>query len=132
MTIDRRQFLCKSAITAVGLGLASPLLESAAFGASRRKDGSQAATDKLVVALNLYGGNDGLNTVIPVSQYGTYKDYRPTLAIPQERTLALQGTSELALNPGMTALRDLYDAGKVAIVAGVGPPQGSQGLFDHE
>lgn len=132
MIIDRRQFLCKSAITAVGLGLASPLLERAAFGNSRRKVASRASTDTLVVALNLYGGNDGLNTVIPVSQYGTYKGYRPTLAIPQDRTLALEGTSDLALNPGMTALRDLYNAGKVAIVAGVGAPQSSQGLFDHE
>ena len=60
------------AITAVGLGLASPLLEGVAIRAPRRKAGSTTASDKLVVALNLFGGNDGLNTVIPLSQYDTY------------------------------------------------------------
>src|SRR5262245_29066636 len=111
MTTTRRQFVRRSAITAVGLGLTSPLLEGLAFGASRRRAGSGTG-DTVVVALNMFGGNDGLNTVIPVSQYGTYKDLRPTLAIPQERLLSLEGTSEVALNPGMTALGDLYNAGK--------------------
>src|SRR5262245_41325865 len=56
---------------------------------------------------------------------------RPTMAIPQANILPLAGTPEFGLNPGLTAIRDLYAQGKVAILNGVGVPKEATGLFDH-
>jgi uncharacterized protein (DUF1501 family) len=88
--------------------------------------------DKIVVILNLFGGNDFLNTVVPVGQFDRYRAIRPDLHIPLERALALPGRDDVALNPGMTAMRDLYAAGKLAVVVGAGAPRDAEGLFDHE
>src|SRR3954464_13427986 len=114
--MNRRKFLSKSAITAIGLGVSSPLWDGRALGAGRRSARATGSAEKVVVALNLLGGNDGLNTLIPVSQYSAYRSYRPAIGIPQERALALDGTHDVALNPGMRAIRDLYARGRVAIV----------------
>jgi uncharacterized protein (DUF1501 family) len=131
MPITRRTFLRRSAITAIGLGAASPLLElSTAYGRPRRA--AAPASDKIVVVVNLFGGNDFLNTVVPVAQYSRYREIRPVLGLARESVLALPGRDDLGLNPGMTAMRDLYAAGKLAVVVGAGAPRGAQGLFDHE
>lgn len=123
--MNRRQFIHRSAITAVGLGLSSPLLGTTAFGRRR------AGTDTVVVTLNLYGGNDGMNTLVPLTQYDIYRQYRPTLAIDRELLLPLPNAPDYALNPAMAPLASLYARGGVAVVAGLGTPQDAAGLFDH-
>ncbi len=128
--IGRRDFLRRSAITAVGLSFSSPLLEGVAFPRARR--GTGGGTDKVVVAVNLFGGNDYLNTVIPLNQYDRYRELRPNLGLDRENVLDLPGVPDLALNPGMTAIRDLFGSGRVAVVNGVGAPRDAEGLFDHE
>jgi uncharacterized protein (DUF1501 family) len=131
MAIDRRQFLRRSAITAVGLSFGSPLLERVAWGAPRRA-AKAASNDKVIVTLNLFGGNDGLNTVVPLAQYDRYRQLRPKIGIDREAALPLQNAPDVALNPGMTAIRDLYAQGRVAVVLGAGVPPESRALFDHE
>jgi uncharacterized protein (DUF1501 family) len=126
--IERREFLRRSAVTAIGLGFSGPLMERLALG----RGTAAAASDKVVVAVNLFGGNDFLNTVVPVGQYDRYRELRPGLGLPRELTLPLPGTDQVALNHGMTALHGLYAAGKVAVVVGVGAPPDTDGLFDHE
>jgi uncharacterized protein (DUF1501 family) len=137
MAITRRRFLSQSAITAVGLSFASPLLDLPAFAAARPKGASQGASrlasgNKVVVAINLSGGNDGLNTVVPLFQYDRYRELRPTLAIPQESVLTLGDAPGIGLNPALAALHTLYGEGKVAVFPGVGAPPNAYGLFDHE
>jgi uncharacterized protein (DUF1501 family) len=129
MAITRREFLRRSAITAIGLNFGSPLLGRAAYAAGRT---AAASTDKVVVTLNLFGGNDGLNTVVPLDQYARYRQLRPTLGIDRDLLLPLKNASDFALNPGMGALHELYGSGKVAVVTGVGTPPDARGLFDHE
>lgn len=73
--------------------------------------------DPLIVILQLTGGNDYFNTVIPYND-PLYYDNRPTLAIPQEQMIKID--DELALNPNMGPIKDLYDQGKVAIIHGIG------------
>lgn len=134
MTIDRRQFLRRSAITAVGFGVCSPLFESLATAMPLRRARSAATTDtgRVLVVINLMGGNDVLNTVVPVRQYERYRALRPSIGISRERLLPLPGHEELAFNPAMGAMRDLFGRGKLAVVAGVGMPSDTRGLFDHE
>ena len=81
---------------------------------------------KSVVVLQLSGGNDALNTVIPYTN-GLYYDQRPYLGIPQEKALPLDG--ELALNPAMGPIKALWDEGEVAIINGVGYPNPNRSHF---
>ena len=81
---------------------------------------------KSVVVLQLSGGNDALNTVIPYAN-GLYYDQRPYLGIPQEKALPLDG--ELALNPAMRPIKALWDDGQVAVINGVGYPNPNRSHF---
>lgn len=84
--------------------------------------GVNADTDKVLVLIQLNGGNDGLNMVIPIETYSNYYNARANIAIPQNKILALNGTSKTGLHPSMTGLQTLYNEGKLAIVQAVGYP----------
>lgn len=84
------------------------------------------ASDRIVVILRLYGGNDGLNTVVPIHDDEYYRIRRDTaqvdLSIAPERTLPIPGHPDLGLHPALAPLAELYAEDKVAIVQGVGYP----------
>ena len=80
---------------------------------------------KLVV-VQLAGGNDALNTLIPYEN-GLYYDNRPAVHIPQEDVLKLNG--EVGLRPGMEPIKRLWDEGKVAIIQGIGYPNPNRSHF---
>ena len=80
-------------------------------------------TDHVLVIVQLAGGNDGLNTVIPVSQYSAYFNARSNVAIPQNRVLPISGVSGTGLHPAMTGLQSLFSEGKAKLVQAVGYPQ---------
>ncbi len=82
--------------------------------------------NKVVVVLQLSGGNDGLNTVIPVRNDLYYKA-RPKLGIVREKALSV--TDEVGLNPALTAFKDLYDDGSLAILNNVGYPNPDRSHF---
>src|SRR5690606_12761392 len=82
--------------------------------------------NKVVVVLQLSGGNDGLNTIIPVRNDIYYK-LRPTLGVKREKTLKL--TDEASLHPALTALKELYDEGHMAILNNVGYPNPDRSHF---
>jgi uncharacterized protein (DUF1501 family) len=82
--------------------------------------------NKVVVILQLSGGNDGLNTVIPVRNDIYYKS-RPRLGI--ERTKALSLTDEVGLHPALTAFKELYDDGSLSIMNSVGYPNPDRSHF---
>jgi uncharacterized protein (DUF1501 family) len=79
-------------------------------------------TDHVLVIVQLNGGNDGLNTVIPISNYSAYYNARTNIAIPQNRILSLDGVAQTGLHPAMTGMQSLYNSGKLAIVQAVGYP----------
>jgi uncharacterized protein (DUF1501 family) len=85
-------------------------------------------TDHVLVLVQLTGGNDGLNMVIPLEYYGEYKNARPNIAVPQNKTLAIPGTNKIALHPAMSGLQQLFKDGKAAVVQSVGYPAPS---FSH-
>ena len=76
--------------------------------------------DHVLVIVQLSGGNDGLNTVIPIDTYSNYFNARSNIAIPQNSLLGL--TDKTGLNPAMTGMKALYDEGKLSIVQAVGYP----------
>jgi uncharacterized protein (DUF1501 family) len=83
-------------------------------------------TDHVLVLVQLSGGNDGLNTVIPIDTYASYFAARSNIAIPQNKILPI--TAETGLNPAMTGMKALYDEGKLKIIQAVGYPTPS---FSH-
>lgn len=88
--------------------------------------GLPGAQNRCLVLVNLNGGNDGLNCVVPHGNQQYYQ-MRPSLAIAQNDVLAING--ELGLNPHMRSFKALYDKGMVAIVQGVGYPDADHSHF---
>ncbi|MFI5187769.1 MAG: DUF1501 domain-containing protein [Chitinophagales bacterium] len=82
----------------------------------------QAATDTdhVLVLVQLQGGNDGLNMVIPLDMYANYYNARTNVAIPQSKVLRLDGTDKTGLHPAMTAMQNMFNEGKINIVQSVG------------
>ncbi|HOZ69532.1 MAG TPA: DUF1501 domain-containing protein, partial [Chitinophagaceae bacterium] len=83
----------------------------------------QTVTDHVLVIVQLSGGNDGLNMVIPVADYSKYYNARTNIAIPENRVLPIAGVSGTGLHPSMTGLQTLFTEGKAKLVQAVGYPQ---------
>ncbi|MEL6891589.1 MAG: DUF1501 domain-containing protein [Actinomycetota bacterium] len=119
--LDRRRFL---QLVGMGLGagaVAGPgtsLLDSAlGHDASAWAAGPIGANDGVLIVIGLFGGNDGLNTVVPVND-GRYYAQHGALAVPAGETLRLDANA--GLNPGLPVLKRFWDADQLAIVEGVG------------
>lgn len=89
--------------------------------------GAGVTNDRILVMIQLGGGNDGLQTVIPIGD-GKYRDLRPTLG--KEADAALPLDKDHGLHQNLKGIKSLYDQGKVAIVQGVGYPTPSFSHFD--
>jgi uncharacterized protein (DUF1501 family) len=81
--------------------------------------GLPGGSDRVLVLLNLQGGNDGLNTVVPFANQRYYQ-LRPSLAVAPGSVLRIDDA--VGFNPAMRSLKALYDKGEVAVVQGVGYP----------
>lgn len=77
---------------------------------------------KSLVLVQLEGGNDGLNTVIPLDQYANLSRARKNIMIPEKRVLPLKDSALTGLHPALTELRELYDHKQLTIIQGVGCP----------
>jgi uncharacterized protein (DUF1501 family) len=82
--------------------------------------------NKVVVVIQFNGGNDGLNTVVPISN-DIYYSKRPGIGIKKEKSLIL--TDEVGLNPALEAFKGLYDEGNLGILNSVGYPNPDRSHF---
>ncbi|MCS7176698.1 MAG: DUF1501 domain-containing protein [Candidatus Kapabacteria bacterium] len=129
--MDRRDFLAYSAkagillsaLPALGRFPAQALAYSPAMDRLRRLT---EHNDRVFVLIQLQGGNDGLNTLVPIEN-PRYYALRPTLAIPKSQTLRL--TDTLGWHPVLGGLKALYDRGELAIVQGVIYPNPDRSHF---
>ncbi|MFQ5556421.1 MAG: DUF1501 domain-containing protein [Acidimicrobiales bacterium] len=85
------------------------------------------AGDRVLVILELDGGNDGLNTLVPAD--GRYRSARPTLAVPEGELLTLPGTDAYGLNPALAPLVPHWESGTMAAVQGIGMLEQSRSHF---
>lgn len=122
--MKRREFLRRAApVSALpflvgGLSMRaygrSPLLEALLA--------SSTASDRVLVIVQMNGGNDGLNTVIPLDVYSDLAAARSNILIPEGLVLPLSGTPATGLHPAMSGMRVMYDDARLAIVQGVSYP----------
>ena len=82
--------------------------------------------DPILVVIQLTGGNDYMNTVIPYAD-GRYHDNRPTVGIPADQVLHID--DRFGFNPALPEIKSLYDAGKVAVINGIGYPTPNRSHF---
>jgi uncharacterized protein (DUF1501 family) len=120
--MNRRDFLQKSALTTAGSLLIPNFLKAYELN----QMGLPAGNQKIVVVVQLSGGNDGLNTVVPFRNDIYYRE-RPTIAIKPDKVLKL--TDELGLNPALDPLRALYDDGQMTVINNVGYPNPDRSHF---
>src|ERR1700731_5475236 len=114
---SRRDFM-KQGLIPVFAGSAVPSVFANAVAAAAADSPNAVPSDRILVLVQLAGGNDGLNTVIPFTD-GAYHDARPTLRQDQG---VLPLNSQLGLHANLKGLKASFDAGQLAIVQGVGYP----------
>jgi uncharacterized protein (DUF1501 family) len=120
----RRDFLRDSTLLGFGSTVPTFLGRTARAAPGADKPG---AKDTVLVVVQLTGGNDGMNTVIPFTNADYYK-LRPTIAVPKDQVKKL--TDDVGLHPAMGALAKLYaDDAAVCVVQGVGYPNPDQSHF---
>jgi uncharacterized protein (DUF1501 family) len=121
--MKRRDFIKSVATSAAVLPITVGGFSVRAFGRSPMFDALMQPAqndDRILVLVQLIGGNDGLNTVIPLDQYEAYHNARANIAIPEADVIKV--TDATGLHPRLTGLSNLYKDGKLAIVQNVGYP----------
>jgi len=120
--MKRREFLQTTAAATAGTALLSGL-PVGAYGFSPALAALTNATvqsDKVLVIIQLQGGNDGLNMIIPLDQYPALMAARSNIALPQTAVLPL--TTNTGIHPAMASLRTMFQNGKLGVVQSVGYP----------
>lgn len=122
--MNRRNFLRNTLPAAITL---PGLLNGFSFRAFGSPDDSlskllstAASNDHILVLIQLHGGNDGMNMIIPLDMYANYYNARTNVAIPQSKALRLDGTDKSGLHPAMTDLQKMYNEGKATVIQSVG------------
>lgn len=123
MQLTRRAMI-RDGLLAVSAGMMMPAVFSRAVLAARNaaQEGAswaQVAQSRTLIVVQMAGGNDGLNTIVPYTD-SAYYQARPTLAVKAADVLPLDG--RVGMHPSLQALQPLWGQGKLAVVEGVGYP----------
>ncbi|OZM71233.1 hypothetical protein CFN78_20745 [Amycolatopsis antarctica] len=125
-SLTRRRFLIGSGVAGAGVLAAGATAVTLPELMNAAQDTPLADGAGVLVVVTLYGGNDGLNTVIPAGD-GAYQDARPELAYQPDEVLDIG--EGLGLNPGLSGLKGLWDSGRLAIVPAAGYPKPDHSHF---
>tara|TARA_Y100001936_G_scaffold253041_1_gene315493 strand:+ start:269 stop:1531 length:1263 start_codon:yes stop_codon:yes gene_type:complete len=128
MLISRRQFL-KGSIAVVPAATIMPAVFSRAVAAAVHEQPFSVAPmgERTLVIVQMKGGNDGLNTIVPAND-PAYYEHRDLLAIPQNDVLPIDG--QVGFHPILNAFKELWDEGVLAAVEGVGYPKQNFSHFE--
>jgi len=135
----RREFIKKSGFTLVTVGVSGRAFlrhMNLAANSALTAGAALSPNDHILVVIQESGGNDGLNTVIPMSSslYGEYRRRRPSLAVQQDRILPLSNPDEagnlLGFHPNLARMKILFDQGQVSVIQSVGYQNPNRSHFD--
>jgi len=122
--MKRRSFIkTAAASTVLPVSLNGMSLRSYQKGSLLSALSKRSAKDKVLVLIQLNGGNDGLNTIIPLDQYAKLSKARSNVLIQESSVLTLKSNEKTGLHPKMGGLQNLYANDKLNIVQSVGYPQ---------
>ena len=124
--MNRRKFVKNIALTSVS----SPFLVNNLFAQAipmKLFDIPTQFEDRILVIISLNGGNDGLNTVIPIDQYDKLVIQRPHVLIPENEII--NATSTIGFHPSMNGIANMFKDGKVSVVQSVGYPEQNRSHF---
>ena len=124
--MKRREFLQKSSIISLPIFLNG--MGISALANSPFSNGFDLDDDRVLVIIQLNGGNDGLNTLIPLDQYDRLSNARSNIIIPESQVLKLPDY-ETGFHPVMTGMKELYDMKKVSIIQSVAYPNQNRSHF---
>ena len=123
--MKRRKFIRNTSLLSVpGLLSGFPV---AALGRSSWSEYINQDSDRVLVLIQLNGGNDGLSTIIPIDQQDNLAFVRPNIYIPQDKLLNI--TDAVGLHPSMQGIKALYDEAKIKIIRDVGYPDQNRSHF---
>jgi len=128
--MERRKFIRNLTLgSAAGFTLGGIPMNLLAGNSALKSIASASDNENILVFIQLHGGNDALNTLIPVSQYNDYYNLRPNIAIKEAGTrkfinvdTTVDEADQVGLHPDMLSFKDMYDNGMVSIVQNVGYP----------
>ena len=115
-----------AALISIGTSADSLLKGSLAFAGQNPQYVDTAKGGKTLILVQLAGGNDGLNTVVPVGD-SSYRSARKVIGVADDQALPLE--QGFGLHPKLTGLKGLWDAGKFAVIRGVGYPSQNYSHF---
>jgi len=121
---SRRDFLTKTAFLS-GASLFLSQLPIRAFAKSPLA--MDASNNNILVLIQLKGGNDGLNTIIPYYDFGTYKSLRPKIHIKKDNSVLLN--KDFGMHQAMNPLKPLWDKGMMKVINNVGYPNANMSHF---
>ncbi len=128
----RREFIQTSTVFASAALTVPAFLQSSALALPRASMGLSSIPgvdeDKILVVVQLSGGNDGLNTLVPFGD-DVYRRARPRIGLSAEEVLLIEHHGGLGLHGSMSGFKELYDEGLCAIVQGVGYPNPNRSHF---
>ncbi|WP_296311859.1 DUF1501 domain-containing protein [Winogradskyella sp. UBA3174] len=124
---NRRSFLQALGLAGAGTMMVGGMPLSASNSSKLAAAISNSETDRILVIIRLKGGNDGLNTIVPLYDYDTYAAYRPNIRHYQNQITAL--TPDFGIPSYMDDLLDLWNNGGMKVVNGVGYENSSQSHF---
>ena len=116
----RRRHFLKTASVGAALPLANAAFPVMSLGAPLFTVAGSDPSERVLVLINLIGGNDGLSSVVPLEAFADLMAVRGNITIPESRLLSLDSTR--ALHPSLTGLRDVWEQGRLNILQGVGYP----------
>lgn len=123
--MKRRSFLKYSSLISAPLMIGG--IPVASFARSATFNLVNEDSDKVLVLLQLNGGNDGLSTLFPMDSYDALANVRSNIIIPEDKLLPID--HNLSMHPSMIDLKDLYENAKVNIIQNVGYPQQNRSHF---
>jgi uncharacterized protein (DUF1501 family) len=124
--MKRRHFIKQLSLASIPFTIGGIPLKLMAENSLTRM-AKQSTNDRVLIILQMHGGNDGLNAVIPLHDYDLYYSRRANIAIPSKNSLrkmipldsTLKSEAQVGLHPDMVGMKDLYDRGRACIVQGV-------------
>lgn len=125
--MKRREFLKAGSASAISLPVLLNGLNLSILPKAGLLNFFNLETDKVLVLIQLQGGNDGLNTVIPLTEYDKLANLRSNIIIPENQVLQLN--DDVGLHPSMTGMRSLWDNARLSIIHSAGYPNQNRSHF---